>query len=85
MQICMAVSGNWRARNIYRTRAGEQALGVHDEDLPGQVRVAGLLRRQLQRVQEGCGAPGRKVCGGVHCPGQILSHPAASIRLLIHL
>lgn len=80
MQYCIAAIGFTRSQLCFRTRAGEEALRVHYEDLPRQVRVAGLLGRQLQRVQEGSGAPRGQVCRGIHCPGQILSHPAAPLR-----
>ena len=65
-----------------RTCAGEQALRVLQEDAPGQVGVPGLVRSQLQGVQEGRGAPGGQVCGRAHRPCQVLSHPAPLIWLL---
>ena len=50
---------------------------MHEEHAPGQVRMACFVRRQLQRVQEGNGAPGWQVYGRAHCPSKVLSNPAA--------
>ena len=50
---------------------------MHEEDTPGQVGMTCLVRRQLQRVQEGNGAPRRQVYGRAHCPSKVLSNPAA--------
>ena len=50
---------------------------MHEENAPGQVRMACLVRRQLQRVQEGDGAPRWQVYGRAHCPSKVLCDPAA--------
>ena len=50
---------------------------MHEQDAPGQVRMARLVRRQLQRVQEGNGTPGWQVYGRTDCPCQVLSNPGA--------
>ena len=67
--------------HVGRACAGEQALRLREQDAPGQVRVAGLVRGQLQRVQEGGCAARWQVSRRVHSPCQILGHPAAPCKV----